>query len=975
MTDPAIHLRVFGTPGLSHDAGTPDAPGTLPSGKPLALVTFLACAPARSATREQLIDLLWADSERDSARHTLRQTLWYVRRRLGVSPFSTSADTVTLEASLVCDRDEFLAALDVGDLARAVERYSGDFFPGFAAPGGAEFEQWADIERARLRGLYVRAAESVVRDRLRTEPARELVPLARRVRELVPASQSAWRLLLEVLLAADDRISALVEADQLEQWLTRDELSVEAATVSMLRLVRSDAMRPAGREEASEALTAELVGREQELSRLLTAWEQARDGHPSHLHLMARAGFGKTRLLDGLARRLRATRARVVVIRAVQANRALPFALAADLTLALARLRGAAGISPDAASALVSLAPGVSTYLSAEPDRAAGDEALRRRTLALKELVHTIADDAPLALLVDDLHWADAGSRAMLASLSAGLGSAPVLLVTAGRFAEPAPGSTVDTLELGALTSEQVTALLESLGSFPAAGDAPNWSAQLAGRLHAASGGSPLLVLETLQLALERGLLRQADGVWQCPDAPGLDALLDGGSAIRQRLLDVPEAQQATLVLLSVFGNVLDTASVRRVLGDEGAGALQPLELRGFVMQQEDGWRIAHDEIAELVRELAAPDDLVRAERDSARILESREPSDAPPLLLRAAQHRRAAGDMRELRQLFARLVRASAADGDRQAIQMLAQDVLGVSAGPGERRALVQSLPWRLRANVERVFVGASIAAAVLLTMAVQVQERSAATPVRDVSLLLPAVRGGDTVLLEAQVDHALLGTGADIRAEIMNADPRAVRALARLSGVLDRWGDTVVGGSLEWGDRYGLELVQVDLATGTSRRLTESPTDDYGFSRSPDGRFAAFSSARHDTVHERAGVYVLDRNSGSVRSLTTSRHFDGQARWSPDGSRIAFLRRFATPEPTTICWITPSGTDETCLAPPDTLEVMTLQSWDSPNSVLVTVEPLDVANPLLARLDLRDGRVAVLRPRGGGVLHRAIG
>ena len=84
--DVPLTLSLFGTTLLTRtdDSGTPL--GALASGKPLALLTFLHCAPAHTASREQLLDLLWSDADPESARHTLRQTLWYIKRKLGVDP-------------------------------------------------------------------------------------------------------------------------------------------------------------------------------------------------------------------------------------------------------------------------------------------------------------------------------------------------------------------------------------------------------------------------------------------------------------------------------------------------------------------------------------------------------------------------------------------------------------------------------------------------------------------------------------------------------------------------------------------------------------------------------------------------------------------------------------------------------------------------------------------------------------------------
>jgi len=76
----ALRLELLGDASLA-TAAKGDARGVgLTAGKPLALLAFLHCAPAHSASREQLLELLWSDAEPEAGRHTLRQTLWYIGR-------------------------------------------------------------------------------------------------------------------------------------------------------------------------------------------------------------------------------------------------------------------------------------------------------------------------------------------------------------------------------------------------------------------------------------------------------------------------------------------------------------------------------------------------------------------------------------------------------------------------------------------------------------------------------------------------------------------------------------------------------------------------------------------------------------------------------------------------------------------------------------------------------------------------------
>jgi len=67
-------------------ASTTDAQGntrTLSRGKPVAMLAYLACIPGHKASREHLAALLWGDVDSDAARQNLRQTIWYLKKKLG----------------------------------------------------------------------------------------------------------------------------------------------------------------------------------------------------------------------------------------------------------------------------------------------------------------------------------------------------------------------------------------------------------------------------------------------------------------------------------------------------------------------------------------------------------------------------------------------------------------------------------------------------------------------------------------------------------------------------------------------------------------------------------------------------------------------------------------------------------------------------------------------------------------------------
>ena len=129
------------------------------------LLARLALFPQRSHPREELIDLLWPDSDQDAGRLSLRVALASLRRQLeppDVPPGSVLvADRTVVRlhpAAFRCDVVEFEAALkaaarapDAGKkrdaLDQALALYAGELLPGF-------WDEWILDERERLAALH-----------------------------------------------------------------------------------------------------------------------------------------------------------------------------------------------------------------------------------------------------------------------------------------------------------------------------------------------------------------------------------------------------------------------------------------------------------------------------------------------------------------------------------------------------------------------------------------------------------------------------------------------------------------------------------------------------------------------------------------------------------------------------------------------------------------------------------------------------
>lgn len=961
----------------------PDAPpdAALGSSKPLALIVYLALAPGRAVRREQLLDLLWADLEPTAAAHALRQTLWLLRQRFGENLVVSGGGEMRLAGAVDVDRDAFLAAIEARDYDRAVELYQGDFLPGFAAPGGAEFERWADIERDRLRDTFLRSGDALVRRLLDTSRFREAVALARRVRDADPGHEGGWRLLIEALSSSGSALRAAVEADALAQMLAAEHREPEPATRIVLRLARqvSDTQAPAPPSDAGDredrarvgatGLVAELVGREREFSAVLRAWDDARRRASRHVHVTGAAGIGKTRLLSDVLARLRSKGARAVLLRPNPGERQVPYAFASDLAAALSAVPGAGAVSPAAADALVALSPTLSArYPAAAPDGAAGEEALRRRTIALAELVTAVADEAPLALLVDDVHWADHASRQVLAGVAARLGGEPVLLATTAR---PTPegvvaGQGAVHLVLEPFTPAEVAALVASLGTLPA----EPWAADFAVRLELATHGSPLLVLETLQLLLERDLLHLGDDGWHCSDPDAVAAALGEGRALRQRVEQLDHDERWLLLILAVIGSPVGVAqlSAHMPRGEAALAAhLAALEQRGFLARAGDLWTPAHDEIAQAAIEMASPETLRAAHLGIGRAVAAGGDKDVS-LLVRASQHLAHAGDRGELGRVFTRWFVHQRSRGDRRPAAALAAELLGAAASDGEVGAMVQGLPrtvrWGLYSRTRRA-VAAAAALLILSGAALLATQRNGAAPPDEELIAITRAPGGRefrAVRLPIRADHLDPSRPLDVAAAGRPyptiRTPADWETGAVYSSAQDAW---AVSRAMPEPYVKDLFLVRAD---GSERRLTENPGDDGDPAWAPDGSLLAFCSARWSALSW-CHIGILDPATLRVRQLTFGDASDHSPRWSIDGTRIAFVRHLrgpaSAPRPLELCWVTVDGSRQHCTPVAAGYLFAGLSKWLNAGNVAAIVDSAGVSS--YASVDVEDGAVTVIR------------
>jgi DNA-binding SARP family transcriptional activator len=176
--------------------------------KALALLCLLAAQPHLSASREQVMDALWPESDPDQAINSLHQTSYFLRRNLE-HPYDqdTSAgylyqegEILGLDSELVDSssrRFRDLAATVVGDpdpdiAERIAVVYTGVYATDFP------YDDWALTIRNALHTRYVEIVERAVRRDMNASHHERALGLARRMLEVDPGLDEVERLVVKL---------------------------------------------------------------------------------------------------------------------------------------------------------------------------------------------------------------------------------------------------------------------------------------------------------------------------------------------------------------------------------------------------------------------------------------------------------------------------------------------------------------------------------------------------------------------------------------------------------------------------------------------------------------------------------------------------------------------------------------------------------------------------------------------------------
>ena len=503
---------------------------SVPSRKAQAMLAYLALPLGRAHPRDKLAALLWGGIREESARASLRQALFVIRKTLQAAdakaldqkaemlrldPAHVDADVAAFEQSAATGTPE--------GLARAAALYQGDLLAGLALDE-APFEEWFVSERERLRELALEVLARLLAHQRKVGALESAVQTALKLLGLDPLQEVVHRALMGLYAETGRREAALRQYQHCVRVLERElGIEPEAATKALYQDIlrqrprrsfapNAAAARPGHLGERQVAgVETELVGRSQEMENLCGQLAGASSAKGRVVAVLGEAGIGKSRLVGELADRAARRDMAVLIGRSYESEQILPFGpwVAALRAGRLADDAGLlSGLAPGLRPELARLLPEIGT--GAAPEAAATD--VRLIFESVTQLITLLTERQPLLCVLEDLHWADEMSVRLVAFVGRRLVQQPVLLVVTARDEEladaPALRQALDdlrreerltSLTLGPLSREETQRLVRTVGR---SGDEDALD-RLADQAWAASEGNPFVAVETVRAHAE----------------------------------------------------------------------------------------------------------------------------------------------------------------------------------------------------------------------------------------------------------------------------------------------------------------------------------------------------------------------------------------------------------------------------------------------------------------------------------------
>jgi hypothetical protein len=367
------------------------------------------------------------------------------------------------------------------------------------------------------------------------------------------------------------------------------------------------------------------VGRDAELGQMVSCFERLGSGLAQIVSVVGDAGIGKSRLVYQFKKRLKGQEVELLETRCSSLTRSVPYAP----WVAMFRRWFGVESGDDETSACRKVAakftdergvtdPGykhLCWMLGLAPNAPSDESVLEGAFAAIERLLERTAEKRPIVIVIEDLHWLDDASKAVLDRSLAETDSARVMFVTTHR-PDHAPtwrsNAAFTQLRLRPLPEAEAVRII----SARAGGAVPH---DLEKRILKKADGNPFYLEELTRALVEDGTLVAREGVVRATRSPDEIRIPDTiGELLGARIDRLSPAAKRVAQVASVLGRQFPRAHVEKLLEGEPIDVLVELgELERRGVLHRSGTDLGELRFGESLTQEVAYEGLLMRERRS----------------------------------------------------------------------------------------------------------------------------------------------------------------------------------------------------------------------------------------------------------------------------------------------------------------------------------------------------------------------
>ena len=524
----------------------------------------------RQASRDELVDLLWGESDEETARKNLRHAIYMIRKAFNEEIIiSPQKSTVLLnpKISIETDLQEFLK---VGE--DSVSAYGGEFLKGFLVKDGEKYEDWMFRCRDHYRDLYMSKLYERLSQCSGDKDNNSLEHYAKLLINEDPLDERPYRSLMDSYV----NIGAYHKAEELYHKLKhtlRQELGV-APDNKTEKLYLDNFEKRSLESKKKDNSRGFFYGRSLELDIIREQFESFSDWKEyKSILIVGEAGIGKTRLKEHFFENVDEKSLYVIKSSCYQAEEDYPLKPWNQVFSSLAEIIKNEGIDiPRLWKNII-----VRLFPAFDPDVEAAAFTLVERSDEVKykvleeavlEVLKRVCRKKKLVLTVEDIHWMDVTSIRLMSFVLRRLGGSGIMLVATCRnsyekrveqfTAAMVKEGLVEKFVLSRFTKDEVEAFINEL--LPK----QQLSKAMKERIYEETEGNTFFLMELINTLKEKGDIGEISGKAQ--------------DILKSRIMDIPEEGMKLLNIASMFFDRVDLDMLKIISGRDELELLDILE-------------------------------------------------------------------------------------------------------------------------------------------------------------------------------------------------------------------------------------------------------------------------------------------------------------------------------------------------------------------------------------------------------------